>query len=258
MQSFQRAQSKIFKRSQRAKGLLMLFDFDGTLSPIVDFPSQAILPRHWRNRLKRLSRLPNITVGMVTGRALEDIRKRAGIPGIIYAAAHGYEITRGHRQLLKVGTAHRRPLKKLAGQLSEELSKISGTEVEFKGHAVAVHYRRVKAPRRAAVIRKAKKIALPHLDKQGWQITGGKMVLEVRPAKQWNKGDAVKWIWKHVAPSFLPCYIGDDVTDEDAFRIIGNRGITIRVGRKRNSHAQYYVNNIEELVPWMKEIETRD
>jgi trehalose-phosphatase len=236
----------------------MLFDFDGTVSPIVDFPSQAELPSKWRDRLRALSRLPSIELGIVTGRALDDIRKRVNIRGILYAAAHGYEITRGSKPLLKVGEAHRRPLRKLADKLEEGLSKIPGTEVEFKRHAVAVHYRRVASSRRAAVIKKAKNIALPHLDDQGWQITHGKMVLEVRPAKLWNKGHAVQWIWKHVAPSFLPCYIGDDVTDEDAFRVIGNRGITVRIRRKQGSHAQYYVNSIDEILPWLSEIEMRD
>lgn len=232
----------------------MLFDFDGTLSEIVDHPSKAIMIRGWRDRLKKLSKRKHVIIGIVTGRALTDIRSRVGIPGILYAASHGFEIVRGRKRLLSVGKEHRRPLRRLALDLAKALGTIANTQVEFKGTAVAVHYRRTKPNQHALVKRTVRRLAQPLLAEHGWKLTGGKMVLEIRPAAQWNKGKAVEWIWEKLAPQFLPCYIGDDVTDEDAFRALGARGITIRIGENKNSYANYFVRHADELIPLLEEI----
>jgi len=245
---------KITKRRKRKTGLMLLFDFDGTLSEIVAHPSKAVFIKGWRKRLIDLKRRNNVTIGIVTGRSLQDIRKRVGIPGIIYAASHGYDINKGSRPLLRLGKEHRRPLAKLAHALGRQLQPITGAEIEFKGCSVAVHYRRVCPSLRAKVKKTVDTVAKPLLRRHGWQLTGGKMVIEVRPAEKWNKGRATHWIWKNVAPSSIPCYIGDDVTDEDAFQALGKMGITIRIGKKKNSCAEYYVNHINDLNVWLERI----
>jgi len=73
------------------------------------------------------------------------------------------------------------------------------------------------------------------------------MLIEVRPALHWNKGNAVLWIWRRLAPKYVPFYIGDDVTDEDAFSALRPYGITVRIGRKTGSHAQYYIPSLRTL-----------
>ncbi len=254
MQRFQAALPTIIRQCARAEGLLLLFDFDGTLSAIVERPSQARMLRGWGERLARLNRQRDIVVGIVTGRALDDIRRRARVSGIIYAASHGFEITRGTTKIFSGGREHHRPLACLARQFEHTLKDIRGVQIEYKQSAVAVHYRRVEPCQRAEVRRRVKAIARPFLRPRGWMITKGKMVMEVRPAGQWNKGSAVAWIIKQVAPRFIPCYIGDDVTDEDAFRVIGRGGITVRIGKRENSRAQYFVQHIDELIPWLEEM----
>ena len=87
----------------------------------------------------------------------------------------------------------------------------------------------------------------PLLEKYGLQLTRGKMLMEVRPALHWNKGKAVLWIWRRLAPKYVPFYIGDDVTDEDAFSALRPYGITVRIGRKTASHAQYYIPSLRIL-----------
>ncbi len=124
--------------------------------------------------------------------------------------------------------------------------------MEYKGTAIAVHYRRVKPAQHARVKKLVRATAQPLLAGHGWKLTGGKMVIEIRPAAQWNKGNAVEWLWKHLAPRALPCYIGDDVTDEDAFRALGNKGITIKIGAGARSHARYRADRVDELIPWME------
>ena len=204
MISFRSALPAIVRRSKRATRLLLLFDFDGTLSEIVLHPAKAKMMAGWRKRLLTLNRKRNVSVGIVTGRSLADIRKRARVPGIIYAASHGFEIMKGSKRLLSIGREHHQPLKRVANSLADALRNIANTKVEHKGTAVAVHYRRVKRSRHAVVKRRVREVARPLLEQHGWELTGGKMVIEVRPTQQWNKGDAVRWIWKNVAPRALP------------------------------------------------------
>ncbi|MEW6118428.1 MAG: trehalose-phosphatase [Nitrospirota bacterium] len=75
----------------------------------------------------------------------------------------------------------------------------------------------------------------------------GKKVLELLPDIMWDKGSAVLWILRRLEDVHLPVYVGDDVTDENAFRAIGNKGITIRVGTSKKTCAQYYLKTSREV-----------
>jgi len=251
MKHFYRDLHAITARCKSAKKLLLLFDFDGTLVPVAPKPWMAKMSAGWRTRLSRMHRKPNVTVGIVTGRTLSSIRARVKIPGMIYAAVHGSQIARGNRLLHSVGKGNKEPLAQLTRELKLALQGIKGAHVEFKDFSIAIHYRHAAPSSRRTIKRKTRSIAKTWLAPYGWKITQGKMFLEVCP-KLWHKGYSVTWIWKHLAKGALPFYVGDDTTDEDAFRAIGSRGITIRIGRKKNSAAQYYVRNIDELAPWLE------
>jgi len=251
MKHFYRVLHTVTARCKRAKELLLLFDFDGTLAPIVPSPGMARMNADWHARLTSIQQKRHITVGIVTGRTMSSIRARAKVPGIIYAAVHGCEIARGRRLLHAVCKENKKPLAQLARELRVALRGIEGARVEYKGFSLAVHYRRATPSGRRTIKRRTRVAVKPWLAPYGWKMTAGKMFLEVRP-KLWHKGYAVTWIWKHLAPKALPCYIGDDTTDEDAFRAIGSRGITIRIGKKKSSAARYYVRNVEELIPWLE------
>lgn len=251
MKHFHRALHTVSERCKRAKKLLLLFDFDGTLAPIVPKPWMAKMSADWRARLVRMQKQPNITVGIVTGRTMSSIRTRARIPGMIYAAVHGSQIARGNRLLHTVGKQNKKPMSQLARELKFALRNIEGAHVEFKDFSVAIHYRHATPASRRTIKRRTRAVANPWLAPYGWKITHGKMFLEVCP-KLWHKGYSVVWIWKHLAKDALPFYVGDDATDEDAFRAIGSRGITIRIGKRKNSAAQYFVRNIDELIPWLE------
>lgn len=251
MKHFYSVLHTVTAKCKRAKKLLLLFDFDGTLAPIVVKPGMAKMNADWHARLTRLQRQSNITIGIVTGRTMTSIRARAKIPGIIYAAVHGCEIARGRRLLHTTGKENQKPLKQLARELRVALRGIKGAQIEYKGYTLAIHYRRATPASRRTIKRRTHAVVKPWLAAYGWQLTPGKMFLEVCP-KLWHKGYSVSWIWKHLAPGALPCYVGDDTIDEDAFRALRSRGITIRIGKKKNSAAQYYVHNIDELIPWLE------
>ncbi|OGQ48491.1 MAG: trehalose-phosphatase [Deltaproteobacteria bacterium RIFCSPLOWO2_02_FULL_46_8] len=228
--------------------IILFLDFDGTLSPIAKDPSDAILPPNVKLWLQNLSKKDNVRIGIVTGRALSDIKRKVGLKNIVYAANHGMEVFYNGKYLLRKGCAYKRPLQMLAKELIGSLSDISGVVVESKGLSVAVHYRKVNTKLRATVKKIVKKLATPCMKKYNLQLTTGKMVLEIRPAKLWNKGKAVLWMWKKLGRRYMPVYVGDDITDEDAFKALRPYGITIRTGRRKDSHAEYFVKSIKNIV----------
>lgn len=229
-------------------GIILFLDFDGTLSPIVKNPNNAILPPDVKLWLRKLSRKKNIRVGIVTGRSLSDIKQKVGLKDIIYAANHGMEIFYHGKYLLRKGRAYEKPLKMLADELHGSLSNISGAIVENKGLSVAVHFRKASTKLHATVKRIVKRLSKAYMKKYNLQLTGGKMILEIRPAKHWNKGEAVLWMWKRLAPQYTPIYIGDDMTDEDAFKALKPYGLTIHIGKGKNSHAEYFVKSIKDVI----------
>ncbi|HBG46207.1 MAG TPA: trehalose-phosphatase [Deltaproteobacteria bacterium] len=227
---------------------IIFLDFDGTLSPIVDDPSRAFIRDENAAWLQKASKDGNLKLAIVTGRSLKDIRRLVGLTDIIYAANHGAEIYSGGKILLKKGEAFRRPLSRLAKVMREALSGIPGIYLEDKGLSIAVHLRRVERSNHSKAKEIVKQEAAAALARHGLKITYGKMLVEIRPHAHWNKGDAVLWVWKKLAPDHLPFYVGDDTTDEDAFQALRPYGITIRIRDKRGSHAEYYVSSFKQLI----------
>lgn len=224
-------------------------DFDGTLSEIVSDPDAATLVDGAAAALEQLATL--CPVAILSGRDLADIRNRVGLPGIWYAGSHGFEL------IAPDGTYHHNDaaaaavpvLESAAVQLRGELDHIPGVRVEHKRYAVAVHYRNV-APHRVAEI-----VATTHRHGQrhGLRVTGGRKVVELRPDTDWDKGAALNWLRDRIqqTPRALPMYIGDDLTDEDAFDAVRLNGIGIVVRHDedggRPTAAQYILNNPDEV-----------
>lgn len=227
--------------------LILFLDFDGTLSPIVDDPSEAFIQDETAAWLKKASANRNLKIAIVTGRSLKDIRKMIGSNGLIYAANHGAEIFYDGKILLKKSESFRRPLRLLVKELKEALLQIPGIYMENKGVSAAVHLRRVDRRYHRNIRETVKRKAATVLS-HGLKLTYGKMVIELRPADHWNKGDAVLWIWKKLAPDHFPYYVGDDLTDEDAFQALRPYGITIRIRNKKNSYAEYYTTSFKKLI----------
>jgi trehalose-phosphatase len=231
--------------------LLFLIDFDGTLAPIVRYPDDAALPPRTKAALATLARRGAI-VGIVTGRSLTDIRRRVGLRGILYAANHGMEVFFRGRVIQRRGREFRQPLARVGAALRRALAGTPGIFVEEKGLSVAVHLRRVPRARHRTVREIAADVAGPWLAKHDLQLTGGKMICEVRPAKAWNKGKAALWIWRHVAPRAIPIAIGDDATDEDMFRALRPHGLSVRIGRLRGSEAEYFLSSVQALTGFLE------
>lgn len=205
---------------RRSGRLVLLLDFDGTLAPIVDRPHQAELSASAGRALGQLCRDPSAEIAIISGRSLEDVRDRVGIPRIHYAGNHGMEVAGPLVNLsLPPAVAARPQLAAAARRLSAELCGIPGAEVEDKGLTLTVHFRRAE---NGSVPRIREAVSLIAAAFPGLAITEGKMVLEVRPRVEWGKGEAVELLLSRLQPpqGSMVLYIGDDRTDEDAFRAV--------------------------------------
>jgi trehalose 6-phosphate phosphatase len=248
-------------RIGRAGHVLVGLDYDGTLTPIVENPAQALLPTSMRQAIWALTRRDDVTVAVISGRSHGDLQELVGIPGLIYAGNHGMEISGPGMSFIEPGAkAASQELHSLAQELAKKLHHIQGVFVEDKGLTLSVHHRRAAPVDGDEVWHRVHNTVEPHRDR--FHVTLGDKVYEVRPLVRWNKGSALVWIKERVAkPDTLVIYIGDDTTDEDAFRTLGDEAVTVRVGDNRETAAQFLVPEpvtVQRFLDWVNELRTNE
>jgi trehalose-phosphatase len=218
---------------QRANGrrLLLLLDFDGTLTEFQADPAAVDLPAARREILARLQE--RATIGVVSGRRLEDVRTRVSLDDIIVAGLHGLEIEIRHGGHTEETRTQRFVHPDLASaldvstevghRLRERTRELRGVFVEDKGASVALHFREALPGDQRKAIDAFAEVTASIVERGLVRIMRGSNVLELLPNIDWNKGSAVRWIVERVqersGPVFL-VYIGDDVTDQDALTIV--------------------------------------
>ncbi|MEZ5124940.1 MAG: trehalose-phosphatase [Thermoleophilia bacterium] len=222
--------------------LAVFLDYDGTLTPIVNDPAAAFLPAATKDVVERLAKV--CPVAIVSGRDLADVKQLVGIDGLVYSGSHGYDLDApmnlgGQRQ---VGDEYLADLDAAEQALHDALDEVPGVFIERKRFAIAIHYRNVD-PANEARVDAGVGLVAPRFPKL--RRTGGKKVFELRPGMAWDKGSLVLWLLEQLsaanATPLTPLYIGDDVTDEDAFRAIAADGIGVRVGERHEPTAAHYV-----------------
>ena len=204
----------------------VFLDYDGTLAPITVDPAEAGLPARTRAALEVLAR--QCPVAIVSGRDLDDVATMAGVEGVAYAGSHGLDIA-GPAGRHTHGEEHIDALDRAEAELEAALAEVAGARIERKRFAIAVHSREVGPADQAAVEAAVGQVASAH---PRLRLTGGKRVAELRPAVDWDKGRAVLWLLESLGlddAAALPIYVGDDVTDEDAFAALADRGLCLVV-----------------------------
>jgi len=205
--------------------VLLLLDFDGTLSDIVARPKDATLRPGNAELLQALSRNPGYTVGIISGRGVDDVSRRVGVDGLAYAGNHGLEIRGpGLEYRHPAATAAIPALSEAAARLTAALAEIPGAQVENKTLTLTVHYRRTPEERHQRVAAIFREVTGRLVDEGICRVTAAKSALELRPAVDWHKGRALEVIRRRLAPGAFPIYIGDDATDEDAFQAAQSAG----------------------------------
>jgi trehalose-phosphatase len=236
-------------RIRSAEKIFLFLDYDGTLTDIVARPEDAYLSPEMKATLLALSTIPRLTLAVVSGRSLEDVRNRVGLKGIHYSGSHGLEVSypsHGTRQLISENRVE--TLRMICDRLKRQLGAIEGIFVEEKKCTVAVHYRNADPGCIAHILATVRQEIR---DADGpFELTEGKKVFEIKPKSTLNKGTAVLDILSSDdRAGAVSIYVGDDRTDEDAFKALAGRGITVFVGTPGLfvSSAQYYANDPSEV-----------
>jgi len=238
--------------------LAVFLDFDGTLTPIASHPSLVQLSDTMRATLEACARRADTDVAIVSGRSLSDIRKQVPIEGLVFAGNHGLEIQGpdGFKAFRHPDSDH---YVERARELAAQLEKIDvpGVWTEAKGASLTLHFREAHPDEHGAIADTARHL----LGEAGFQARDALCAVEARPPIGWDKGHAVLHVLREKygpgwSETVRAIYVGDDETDEDAFRSLAGLGATFRVGpptgptraRRRLSD----VSAVETMLNWIE------
>ncbi|MDT8453166.1 MAG: trehalose-phosphatase [Gammaproteobacteria bacterium] len=229
----------------------VFLDYDGTLTPIVEDYKKARLDQRMRDSIAELAE--HYPVAIISGRDLSDVRERVGLDSIFYAGSHGFDIAgpEGFHKALQQGQEYLPDLDDAEKQLREAVKNIKGAVIERKTFSIAMHYRQVSENNVGAVENAVDTVLDAH---ERLRKSGGKKIFELQPKIKWDKGHAVLWLLEQLnldRPEVLPLYIGDDVTDEDAFKMLRRQdrgiGVVVRDGETRTTSANYALDEPEDV-----------
>ena len=238
----------------------IFLDYDGTLTPIVDRPELAILSDDGRAVVTALA--AKRPVAVVSGRDRPDVEKLVGIGGLVFAGSHGFDIMTPDGKAVdnEVGGDATGLLDQVENRMSGLLAPIDGSLVERKKFSIAAHYRLV-ADADYPAFRGALDTVLsefPNIKEKP-----GKKVFEIQPRIDWDKGKAVLYLLKALGldgPEYLPMFFGDDVTDEDAFKVLQTGGAGVIVSdpsddaTDRTTYAHFRVHDPDQLLALLRRL----
>lgn len=244
--------NEIFKNLENKIPALFL-DYDGTLTPIVSDPEKALLSEKNKNAIIKLSE--NIPVAVISGRDRANVASKVSLENLIYAGSHGYDITGPNGLDMQYGPGQETLplLDEAESNLKSQLAHLKGAMVERKKYAIAVHYRNVEDSN----VEELRRIVFEELEKYEKLKKGlGKKIIELKPNLDWHKGKALAWIIEKFdlnSEKYLPIFIGDDVTDEDALEVLKDHGIGIIVGNHDDTtYANYILDDTDEVAEFLQ------
>ena len=233
----------------------VFLDYDGTLTPIVDRPEDAVISESMRDAVSGLAeRCP---VCVVSGRDRPVVQELMGLDNLIVAGSHGFDIWSPDEGTIEhdAGSGYEELLEDVKARIQEEVRSIEGASVEPKKASVAVHYRLASEEGRQEIKQSVDGILVDY--PEDLKMTPGKMVYEIQPKLDWDKGEAVLYLLETLEldrDDVVPMYLGDDHTDEHAFEALEGRGLGIFVGYaddpevgERTTSADYLLNTVEEV-----------
>ncbi len=236
-------------------GPAVFLDYDGTLTPIVDDPAEAKIGDDERSILGEVGE--SIPLAIVSGRALDDVKHHVGLEGIVYSGSHGFEIESedGERSEIEEAADAVPDLDEAEELLRDGAAELPGVMIERKPYAIAVHTRRAgsdEARKGAGDLARDVVERFDHL-----VLRGGKEIHELRPAIDWDKGAAVRQLVELLPGEPIPIYIGDDETDEDAFRavrILGGVGVLVGTASGAETWADYTLRDPREVLEFLANV----
>ena len=238
----------------QAENVLLFLDYDGTLAPFQADPLSAFVLPGIEESLKKLDKEQKYHLSLVSGRSLSELKKMINLSRVNYAGSHGLEIEMSFAegviypgQNKKLDVLSRKNYQKT----KEKYLNLEKIRVEDKGFGLALHFNSKKRQS------EEKKELQALFEQTAYQVLSGRKVIEIRP-EGWDKGKAVNFISEQIKDNLdindvLRIYIGDDRTDEDAFRVLKD-GITIYVQNDGdlNTEAEYYLKDPKDTAKLLK------
>ena len=244
---------QIFKKDYRH--LFLFFDFDGTLVPIQNNPAECSLSQKVKGQLESIAHSGSAFIAILSGRSLPDIKKRVQIKGLYYGGNHGLEISGPQiRFIHPEAKSFKHTIDTVYQRIEKETKNFEGVFIEKKNLSFTLHYRMASRENKALVKNIFYSIISEESAGYAFKVIKGKKVLELAPDILWDKGKAVLFILQRFKMDYLPVYVGDDLTDEMAFKALKENGVTIRVGRSKKTEAQYYLKGQWEISRFLQKI----
>ncbi len=242
------ALKEIVGQLRDAPNRVLLLDLDGTLVRLRRRPEDVRLSIKAKAILKRLSRLPNTTVAILSGRSVRSLEQLVDLKSLHYFGLHGGEEVRKNA---RISTEQRKALRSARRSARSAMAEFSGVNIEDKKYGFTVHYRGAGA----AAIRGANEALLAIMAplRHALHVLDGKKVWEVLPRQIPGKGSTMKRVLAD-SPHSVLAYIGDDEPDEPAFAALEGH-VTIHVGENKNTHARFYLRNPGEVLRFLNTLE---
>ena len=221
--------------------LLLLTDFDGTLADLAPTPDLAFLEPRVQAVLEAVATRRDITLGVVSGRRLEDVSARVGHVAEFVAGLHGLEID-GHGLTFHHGVLESVApiIERLDREARRLLDWCPGCLIENKEFALTCHVRQAPPYLAELALETFESLAEPYLETRKLRLLIGAQAMELLPSVDWDKGRGVEWIRTRVSRivgyTVPVIYLGDDRTDEDAFTDLGDGDFAIGVGHRPHTH----------------------
>ncbi len=221
--------------------LLLLTDFDGTLADLAPTPAEAVMSGDVHAGLVTLGACPGVTIGVVSGRRLDDVQARVHGDAEFVAGLHGLEIAGPsvafhHYALDAVAPV----IAGIGRSAAQELAWCPGVLLEDNTYALTCHVRLAPPELAGRALEEFEALAEPQLEARVLKLLTGAKALELLPAVDWHKGRAAEWIRARVRAQVgrpvSVVYLGDDRTDEDAFDALGDDDVVIGVGERPHTH----------------------
>ncbi len=250
---------ELFEKISGSRYVFLFLDYDGTLSPI---PRRRIklerpLSQYTRDLLASLSNSERVRISIVSGRSVDTLKRLIGLDNILYIGAHGHII---EGPGIRFTHCIAEKLSSVIGKVREEIrGKIQamGAVIEDKEITFSIHHRGVKRENVDIIKSILRDVALKY---HGLKIKRGKSIFEILPDTGWDKGKAVEYVLAMLTMDLgdgLSIYIGDDSSDENAFKAVNKRGISVRVGSSCRTRARYHVrsvSDVERFLAWLGKI----
>ena len=257
MKGIEKCKIDIKRQTKAGKQTLLMLDFDGTISPIMPTPEQAYLPKETRHNLEKINRFCPIAI--ISGRPLDVVQEKVGVDNFVYAGSHGFEYFIGGKfKLKRISSRILKMLVKIENDFAKIADKYPKLLIEKKPYAFTFHYKFIGRKQMSIFKSDLHKFLKPIYKNFVLRALWDKETVEIAPRLDWNKGHIAHLIYKYFQDKtkkiLLPIYIGDTKTDEDAFIALKKNGITIRVGKSRNSAAKYYIKNqkqVDKFLEWL-------